>query len=336
MTTETNKLSALGEQVLSSLGPRLSQLQTEHAELREQTKTLLIWIASASVLLALVVRLALGSGWGGMAFLVLVAGGVLCGWQLMRRQKQWEQRVLGAAVPEICSALEEIEYQPTVAANEFLAPFEKLEVIGSSNHRQLNHHFRGRHQQTGFEIVEANLYRTSKGGRRSSSSSTTIFQGLLFRIQLPVTVEQRLLISPRVSIGLFNKRADMVEVPFDDPAFDEKFVVHHELDCPDGAAQAHEVLTPEFRQALLEINEREGKKAYGMGGFTLGLMYDSLYLALSRFQKSGEVGKIQIEKPVPFLDVRFFMFADPQLQTRVARMVEDVGTVYRVIDRLPL
>ncbi len=337
MSSETRQGPAQAARVVEQLRPRLAELERERMQLREQTLRLLVVIGAASAIIALLVRLVLGSGWGGVAFLVLIAGVVVAGWQIVRRQTRWEQQVLDAVIPVICQSLGDIAYQPGVEVGDFLPAFEKLGVVGHSNRQRLRHYFRGRHQQTGFEFVDAALDRTSsRKGKGNGGDAVTVFQGLLFRIQLPFSVDQRLLISPRVSIKLFNKRADMCEITLGDEAFDEKFVVHHDMDQTDGAALAEQVLTADFRRALLELNQQEGKLAYELGAFVIGLMYDSLYMAKTRYQRSGSIGKLQIEKPVPFLDVRFFLFRDSRLEEGVGRMVDDVATVYRVIHTLPL
>ena len=334
MSKEARAMSPQASQVVDHLRPQLAALERERQALSDRTRRLLIIIGVTSLLAAVLLRLILGSDWGGMAILALIAGAVVAVWQLMVRQKQWEQRVLDAAIPVICESLGEIAYQATTSANDFVPAFEKLGVVGTSSRRELRHYFRGKYDGTGFEFADAML--RSGSSSKNSGGSTAVFQGLLFRIQLPYSVDQRLLISPRVSIKLLNKRADMSEVLLADPAFDEKFVVHHELNHPDGAALAARIITPEFRQGLLELNQQEGNKAFGMGAFVIGLMYDSLYIAKSGYQKTSAIGKIQIESPIPFLDVRFFMRSKSKLEERVGRMVEDVATVYRVIDKLPL
>lgn len=318
-------------QILEQLRPRFADLEEERRKLALRTKKFLIAVAVISGLGGLLLRLVLDHDWSGMAILVPIAGAVLAAWQLLRRQDHWEQRVLDAAIPVICDVLGTLGYRPDVEANDFLPAFEKLEVVGSSNKRTLRHYFHGQYRGAAFEFVDALLIRSSGG---KNSSSTTIFHGLLYRIQWPCSVDQRLLISPRVSIKLLNKRPDMNEVMLNDPAFDEKFVVHHDLDKPDGAELAKRILTPEFRSGLLELNQQEATKAFGLGGFVVGLMYDSLYVAQSAFRKSGSVGKIQFEKPKPFLDIRFFLFSNPRLEERVGAMVHDVTTVYRIIDCL--
>jgi hypothetical protein len=319
------------DQVLEQLRPHLAGLEAERRDLGSRTRRFLLGVAALGVLGFVLLRLLLDGESAGLAILTPIGAVVLGAWQLLRRQDRWEQRVLGVAVPVICDVLGNLRYQPSVEPKAFLPAFEKLGVVGTSNKRSLRHHFRGRYRGAGFELADAALRR---GGGGKNSSATTVFQGLLFRIQWPVSVDQRLLISPRVGIKLLNKRADMSEVLLNDPAFDEKFVVHHDLDQHSGADLARRVLTPGFRSGLLELNRQEARKAYDMGGLVVGLMYDSLYVARSAFQKAGAVGKVQIEKPRPFLAVRFFLSGDSGLEERVGAMVHDVTTVYRIIDRL--
>jgi len=336
MSREPGFAAPAAPQVMAQLHTQLTQLERERKALREGTLRFAAVVAVGSSLCALLVWLILGSGWGGVAVLVLVAGAALTVWQLLRRQEQWEQRVLDVVIPVICESLGTITYRPDIKVADFLPPFEKLGVVGDANQQRLRHHFRGHYNDTGFEFAHAVLERASRGGGKNRGGSTTVFQGLLFRIQLPFSVDQRLLISPRVKFTLFNKRGDMSAIALGDTAFDEKFMVHHDSSWTGGPEVVQQVLTPALRRALLDINAREGKLAYDMGAFVAGLMYDSLYVALTRFRKSAAIGKVQIEKPAPFLDVRFFLFQDAQLEQRIASMIDDIGIVYRMIDTLPL
>ncbi len=324
-------MTSVVERVSHQLSSKLSVLEREREQLAKRTKGGLLLLAIVCAGSALVARLALANFSPDMArtipVLILVGGVVLAVWQVVRRHNQWKQRVLDTVIPTLCESLGEMTYQPTLEASEFLPAFVKLDLVGGSGNSQLSHCFSGRYKKAGFELVEATL-------KTSGSDAKTFFEGLLLRVQLSHSVDQRLLIAPRVSIKLLNKRADMKELSTGDPDFDAKFVVHHEVARPDGADMIDQILTPDFRRSLLEFHHQESKQAYGMPGFTIGLMYDSLYMAMTRYQKTRSIGGIQMEGVVPFLDVRFFLMSDSRLDEKVTAMVKDVTMVHRMIDQL--
>jgi len=286
-------------------------------------------VAVAAVVLALALWLVLGKQGGGLAILVMLAGVGYTAYLLYRRQKHWEQRVLDEVIPEICSVLGGVKYQAVVSSEGYLAPYELLGVVNESNQHNLTHHFRGVHQGVGFECAHANLQFTSGG---KSKTSTPVFEGLLFRIQIPVNIDAKILILPNA--GVFSKRRDMVGVPLGNPAFDAKFVVSHEMSNPQGEALIRSVITPEFQSALLSINKRESTLAYDRAAFTAGIIHDSLYLALTRFKLSSSIGPIKVERPQPFLTMGFFMREHSGLERSVKEMVIDIETVYRIIEEL--
>lgn len=324
-------MTSVVERVSHQLSPKLSVLEREREHLAKRTKGGLLLLAIVCAGSALVARLALANVSPDMArtipVLILVGGVLLAVWQVVRRDNLWKQRVLDSVIPTLCEALGEMTYQRTLKASEFLPAFVKLDVVGASSNSELRHCFRGRYNNAGFELVEATL-------STSGSDAKTFFEGLLLRVQLSHSVDQRLLITPRVSIKLLNKRRDMKEIATGDPDFDIKFVVHHEMARSDGADIVERILTADFRRSLLEFHRLESKQAYDMPGFVIGLMYDSLYMSMTRYQKTRSIGGIQMAGLVPFLDVRFFLMSDSRLDERVAAMVKDVTLVYRLIDQL--
>jgi hypothetical protein len=113
-----------------------------------------------------------------------IAAAIFGGYFIYRRQTRWDQHVIDAVLPSICGFLD-LRYSPTRVADDYVGPFEKLGVVGKSDRRTLTHHFTGSHNDTRFEVVQADLTRRSGGKSRSNSP---IFHGLLFRIQVPVQV----------------------------------------------------------------------------------------------------------------------------------------------------
>ncbi|WP_151704498.1 DUF3137 domain-containing protein [Nitrincola alkalilacustris] len=328
MSTSTAVKGSRAEAVLHATAGRFPALEAEREALRQRVKQQLKVIGTAAVLISLILWVLLGEPGEGLAILVIVMATAYAAYLLYRGQKQWEQRVLDEVIPEVCSALHGLEYQAVVTSKDYLAPYETLGLVGESNDPKLTHYFKGSHHGVGFECVHANLQNTSG----KSKHTTPVFEGLLFRIQVPVNIDARILILPNA--GVFSKRRDMAIVPLGNPAFDEKFVVSHEMSNSHGEALIRSVITPEFQSALLRINARESDLAYGRSAITAGMIYDSLYLALTRFKLSSSIGPVKIERPQAFLSMGFFMRANSGLETSVSEMVKDIETVYRIIEEL--
>lgn len=331
--SENHQQDSLARDVIGALQPQLSALESQHQALREKTRQQLIALGVVTLVAMILSRWLLGAGVSAAALLV---GAGSAGWLLWLRQQDWRETVVKAVVPQLCETLGGLEYLPKVRGTEYLSPFERLGVIGESNDRKLEHLFQGTHDQTRFQLVGANLRRSSRGRDSTSSTSREVFQGLLFRIQLPYTMDRRLLIMPNTGLDFFNKRPGMTRVALDDEAFDQRFVVQHDSDDAHGEARAKSLLTPAFRQALLHLSETEGRRAFAHGALVAGMTRDSLYLALERYQPASGKGKIQVQKPRPFLGVAFFMSENGQLDKAVGDMVVDITTAHRVIDQLGL
>jgi len=327
--TDNMKQIPDADSLITQLGSDLSDLEQQRLALRERTRSQLMAMAAGAVIAAIILAMMLSADNQGLAALLVVAaviGGVV---MLLRRQGQWKALVFERVMPIICDGHEQLQYKQRVGnAEAFIKPYEKLSLFGRSTSRKLEHYLTGTHRGRQFEVISAQLSRKS-GGKNSGSSS--VFDGLLFRIQMPVELPARIIIRPR---GLFFSRIpDMVNVTIGNEEFDERFLVSHEESDPEGEARAHRVLTPAMQQVLLTISAEEGGLVNNRGAISAGLIYDSLYLTLTR-ANVGQAGKIKFEKPKQFLDAGFFFRANSDLEKAVREMLHDVGIVYRIIDRL--
>lgn len=318
----------------AEIAPKLSMLTSDKSSLRNRTLRDFKLLAAIAAVAAAVFMLVFDAAAG---MLVIVATAVFAGYIVYRRQSRWEQQIINAVLPSFCTFLD-LRYSPTRAADDYLAPFENSGVIGSSNRRTLTHHFIGEHRGTGFELVQADL--TSRtGGKRSSSSQ--VFHGLLFRIQVPVNAPTRILITPnfgtigRTIANLFPGRADagMTAMDFGNPAFEEKFAVTAALRSPEDEANVRSFLGPTFQSALLAINEAEGRLTYARSAMTAAFMGDTFYLSLSRYG-TRKLGPITYEQPRGFMRQQLFLRETIDLEKAIHEMFSDVATAYRIIDRL--
>lgn len=310
--------------------PHVDQLERERLELRRRVMRHGVMIGVASVVLALVVFIVLRSSAPGLAVVPLVAGAVFVIVRITRGQKQWKQRAHGELVPIICDSLDDdLQYELAVPVANFLAPFEALNLVGNWNRDELEHYFRGEHRQLKFEMAHAELDRVSRG---KNQSATTVFYGLLYRIQMPFEVETG--VSIRANFGWFSKTFGRQAIATGDRKFDETFLVTLEKGAEQSEEWVRNTVAAELRQALVEINDNEGRLAYGRPAFHAGMKYDSLYLALSRYEEGKALGSIKVERRRPFLEVGHCLASQSKLEQGMEAMIEDIRSVYRIIDRL--
>jgi len=316
------------------IAPKLAMLTGDGASLRSRTfrDFKLLAVAAAIVFVALLILVDSGAG-----MVASIGIAIFAGYLVYRRQSRWEQQVIDAVLPSICRFLD-LRYVPTRAADDYVVPFEKLGVVGTSNRRTLTHHFTGSHDGTGFEFVQADLTRRSGGKNRSSAQ---VFHGLLFRIQVPVHVPIRILIVPNFGTitlklaKMFPRSADsgMVPVSLGNPAFAEKLNVTAELRGPQDEGWVRSFLGPAVQSALLAIDEAEGRLSYGCSAISAAFMGDTFYLSLSRYEKR-KLGPIVYEQPRGFMQQRLFLRKRLDLENAIHEIFNDVAIAYRIIDQL--
>ena len=321
------------------IAPRIEALQADRTGLRGRTlrELGLLAAATAGALLLLLVLVLLGrlqAGWLVLLPMASVGFGV---WLVWRRQQAWAERVIEAVMPSFCRFLGDLRHARRGTGAAFVDPFEAMGLVGASNERELEHFIEGRHRDTGFALVQARLAHKRGGKNRSSS---IVFQGLLFCIEVPTTAPLPLVIMPRFAelpgpLALLQRRANdgLPEVTVGDPDFAAKFVVRAALTGPADAAAISGFLTPGFMAALLAIDAAEAKRAYGLAGLSAGFSGETFYLALSR-QHLSSIGPIKVERPKGFLQIGWFLRRNVDLEAAIHGMFEDIEIAHRVIDRL--
>jgi len=316
-------------ELIERLQPRIDAVERKRQNSRVRLIRNLVLFAAAAVILALTLILT-GAGFG-FALLPLIVGVVGGLWLLQRVQKRWSASAQNELVPLICESIsDDLEYGNTLDSDDFVAPFDALNLVGNWSRANLAHFLRGRHDQVRFEMVHATLEHISRN-KDSDDSANTVFHGLLCRIELPMSVDPGISIRP--NFGWFIKNLASNAIPTGDAAFDETFLVTPERGAELDASQVESVLTPEWRRALLAINAQEGRLAYDRPALAAGLKYDSLYLSLSRYE-AGRLGPIKTERPQPFLAVGHVMPRQSRLVDGIETMVNDVCVIHRIIEKL--
>ncbi|WP_366655482.1 DUF3137 domain-containing protein [Fodinicurvata sp. EGI_FJ10296] len=315
------------------IAPKLERLTADRAGLRHRTRRDLLIIAGIGAVVAIAIPLILGSAWAWISFLVMTGAIILALLYVQRRSKDWNAMLIEAFMPDVCQFLGDLRYDREGAHDSFVTAFQDAGILRPSAKRTLTHHFAGSYRNTGFELVEAHLKRKK---RNKDSSDSTIFNGLLFKIQVPAAIPGRIVIVPNYG-AFMQKLADALGptsvrsldvVPMDKPDFDERFTVRGEV--PDGTRA---LLTPGFMDALLEIDEHEGG-ASQKRSLAAAFVDNTFLLTLTRHEQIFSLGPIKFERPRPFLATRSILRDNPDLQGTVHTMFDDIGVAYRVIDRL--
>lgn len=323
------------------IAPQISALHARRVELREQTKREGIIIGVASVVCALLLAFVQSDG-DSLWVLGLIAGAIGIAWRLNSHQKAWNSHVIDTVMPVLCEALGDVEHHPTGIDPAVILPFEQLGLIPTSTRQGLSHLLRGRHRATGFEVLYADLSERRRSGENSNASSSNVFHGLLFRIQVPAHIPIHIAIKPRffgvpaVLTRLFQPAvvAKLTEVQFADSEFASKFEVRAELREAADAERVRALISPEIQRAFLALNEREGALLGDRAAFSAAFAEDSFYLALSRYGKTVLAG-IAFEKTRPFLDPGLYVMGDEvELETRLRLLLSDAQIAHRIIDQL--
>ncbi len=320
--------------LVERLRPNLDELERERQDRRRKA---LIWIGVlGGVVLAVAIASALGmarqAGAQGAGFgtFPLIFGGVLLVLLGARLNKRWQKRFGAMMIPAVLEQIDSsFDYREDADKN-FVKPYSELELIGYWNRGEVQHRIDGSYQGRRFEMVHANLLNHSGG---KNSSTTSVFHGLLVRIQTRNNVEPGLCIRP--NFGWFAKAFGKRSVPTGNEAFDDVFLVSPDDGSDLDTEKLNQSLTPDWQEALLAINKQLGITAHGQPKLSAGLKYDALYLTVALYREGRSFGPFRSERSRPFPEVGNLFSSDPDLEGSLRRLIDDIGTFRRIIDRLP-
>lgn len=294
--------------------PHLDDLERDRRAARAQTLVRL-----ALVVLGIVVVVALAGVLlhGAIVFLLvpLILGILIGGYVVRQPARGFGSRVRAVVMPPVCRFFGDMEYRRDATGEIDLGRFTDTGVVGAFNRSRLEDLFIGRHRDTGFAMAEAVLRRRKRSGRGGSSSST-VFRGLLFVIDVPRPFTGRVLLG-REHGWLGNKVADwavglrgLERVPFDHQAFESLYQVY-----ADDPATALGLLTPPFLDSLVALAEAHRGRPL-RAAFTDGVFLLAVPMRRDLFEPAS------IFRPI------YTVEAD------LHRLLFDVTTVHRVIDFL--
>lgn len=235
---------------------------------------------------------------------------------------KWSGKIKDIAIPAICDHVGNLTH--TSSGGRFsIRTMENLRLLPKHDNAYLSNLLDGTHNDAPYQMVQARLTEThhdSENRRRT----TTVFQGLLFRIELPHAAPGRIaLMRDRGGIGnklaetfSFGSTRSLPKVTFDDTAFEAAFEVY--ADQPD-AARAF--LSQTMRAALLSIGDTHGQ-GQGAKAFVAGFERNAFYIALKR---DGGIMKMgDLKTPVD------------QIEEDLHGIFNDIALSHCVVERLTL
>ncbi len=297
--------------------PRMTELEAERSSrLTKATRNIALVVAVAVVAGVLGVMFVDGD-WGIGIGVLAGVGSFIAGIALWSSAAGgWKSAVAGTLMPYVCAHVGDLEYSEK--GDDFnVEALLDLRLLPKFSNKTLSHLLRGTHHGTNYEMVHAAL---TKKGNSDNDSDNVVFNGLLFRIDVPNPAPGRIaLMRDRGRMG--NKLAETLafgstrswpKVAFDHGAFEEAFEVY--ADDPE-AARAY--MPDALLDALLAIGKEHGE---GMGSYVAGFERGSFYIALARTKPFMRMGGLT----VPVADMGDDLHA----------IFDDIALSHSVIDRL--
>jgi len=297
------------------LVPRLDDLRRDRVAAQRRTM-IEIGLLIVLAVIGIIVLNGVTEEWQGpiiFAEVLLFAGGFML---IQRRSRGWRDRMLGIVMPEITGFVGNLDYATRGPGKAYCEPFQRNRLIDSGNHTRLEHHITGTRRGTPFEVVQADIERSSRRSRR------TIFKGLLVKVRAPYPIGQTILIARDYGEG-FNEIAELFSfghrrgrdrVVFPDGDFEKRFAVY----CAD-ADLARNTITPALARALVVIDDEMG----GAGRrepLTAAFDGDWFYMAIPRDEELLALPSIL----TPGIDIEGAIHA----------VFADINRLQQIIDRL--
>ncbi|MCC5978131.1 MAG: DUF3137 domain-containing protein [Salinarimonas sp.] len=297
------------------LAPRLDDLQRARSSAMRRT-LIEIGLLVVIALIGIVALNRVTEEWQGpilFAEILLFAGGFML---VQRRSRGWRDRMFAIIMPEITDFIGNLSYSARGPGKVFCEPFQRNRLIDNGNHTRLEHHVTGTRRGTPFEVVQANIERTSRRSRN------VVFKGLLLKVRAPYAIPHKILIARDHGDG-FNQIAELFtfgyrrsneRVVFPDETFEARFAVY----CAD-ADLARNTITPGLARALITIDDEIGGKGRGEA-LTAAFDGEWFYMAIPRNEELLALPSILS----PGIDI----------EAAIHGVFADITRLQRVIDRL--
>ncbi len=231
----------------------------------------------------------------------------------------YQDHLRKAFMDAICKALGGLYYahltfdDPREAMAEFeLQPYRDVHLIPSYHSAKLEDLLMGRYRDCDFTLVEATLTTKSTNGR-GGSSTVTVFDGMLFQLQVPQPIRGKVLIARDYGKWINKLRdwwRDGVRVDIPHPEFEKRFAVYASSE-----ALGLQIVTPAFVENFLAL-----RKVFGTDKIRAAFIGSQFYVAAQR--KSDFLEGFSASTPAADLKPLFEQIA------------HEVQLVHRIIDQL--
>ena len=322
--TEHSKLEAGFAPIFrETILPKLQQLESERVELLGTTRKIIAVILAVAIFLTATILWFWGdSAFGFFSAAVFVFFGIAGSVFLWKVQTSgWTSSVADTVMPPICEHVGNLNYENHRLAGFPLQNIRDMGLLPHYDNSDLSSRLDGTYRGTSYDMVKAELTKTTRGSNNNDTTST-VFSGLLFHIEVPAKSPGRIMIM-RDRGGFGNKLGEMLsfggarsmpKLDFDHAAFEDAFEVYAEN--PD---TARSYMPKMFRDSLLAIGESEGGRR-GAKAMLAGFEGTSFYLVLSRGGAFMQMGKLT--KSVT------------EIEDDLHAIFDDIELSHRIIDRL--
>ena len=171
---------SLAEIFAAEIAPGMPALEAARQDRLRKTWVRAAGAAFVVVLTAIIVWLA---GWPMIAVAVLALGGFAGGWWALAPARRHMEAVRALFVPPLLRFLGDIEHHRNPGGRFELARVKRSGITDAFTRSKLEDLFIGRHRDTDFRMVEAELTRRSGSRRRRRK---TVFKGLICEIAVPM------------------------------------------------------------------------------------------------------------------------------------------------------
>lgn len=197
-----------------------------------------------------------------LAFPTFIAAGIAAGigwWWAGKLQYGHQEAFREILIGPICTFLGGLVYDREPGDRFDHKRFTSLGITKSGAFGRCEDLFIGRYRDTGFKMIDAKVV------QQGENSSTTVFDGLLFEIDVPTNFAGSTIISRDIGSvgnalkGFFKDKFGTQErVKFQDAAFEERFAVY-----ATDPTEAYTLVSPSFCRTMLALAEIYADKSLG-------------------------------------------------------------------------
>lgn len=282
---KVDKGSSFADFFNEEIAPGLPELEDAR---KERLRTSYTRAAGLAFIIAVLSGIAVaGTGQIVSAAFVVIAGLLAGLYFVMAPGKKHREAVRGLVVDPLRRFLGGIEYHRDPGKRFELSRFLSSGVIRSFNRVKLEDLIVGRYRDTDFRMVEAQLNKSRRVGKRRKSRE--VFSGLLCEISVPRAFScSVLLVADKGSLGnwaidlLRDKLTNLSPVPLNHEVFEERYQVYS-----DQPEEALALLQPAFLDSLLAITSMVGRKA-----LNCAFMDGRFLIAIPQERNLFEIGRL--------------------------------------------